>query len=424
MRYQPGLEFAQRQDRDDPLAHFREQFHIPKQGNGEDEFYFCGHSLGLQPKRTESYVREELKKWQQLAVRGHFESRYPWVPYHKLLAEKTAALVGAKLWEVVTMNSLTVNLHLMMVSFYRPTAERHKILIENHAFPSDHYAVESQIRFHGFDPTKSLLLVTPRPGEERLRIADLAELIEREGLTIALILFPGAQYYTGQILDMAEITRLGHAQGCMVGFDLAHATGNIPLKLHEWGCDFACWCTYKYLNSGPGSVAGCFVHERYAEIAELPRFAGWWGHEQATRFQMSSHFKPMLGAEGWQLSNPPILSLCAIRASLDIFGEAGGMLPLRKKSERLTGYLEFLLQMELKDHIEIITPRDPAERGCQLSLKIKTERMTGQALFAKITEAGITCDWREPDVIRVAPVPLYNRFEDVYRFVEILKANL
>lgn len=424
MSYHPGLEFAQQQDRDDPLARFRDQFHIPKRTNGADEIYFCGNSLGLQPTRTQAYVLEELEKWQKLGVRGHFESRHPWMPYHELLAENTATVVGARPSEVVAMSSLTVNLHLMMVSFYRPTGDRHKILIEAHAFPSDHYAVGSQITFHGFDPARSLLLATPRAGEECLRMEDLAEVIEREGANIALILLPGVQYYTGQVLDMAEITRLGHAQGCAVGFDLAHAAGNIPLRLHEWGCDFACWCTYKYLNSGPGSVAGCFVHERHAEKIELPRFAGWWGHDKSTRFQMNPNFQPIPGAEGWQLSNPSILSLAAIRASLEVFSEADGMGPLREKSERLTGYLEFLLGLTLADRIGIITPRDPASRGCQVSLKVKARHSPGSTLFERITAAGITCDWREPDVIRAAPVPLYNRFEDVYRFVEILKASV
>lgn len=424
MSYQLGLEFAQQQDREDPLKRFRDQFLIPKQPNGADEIYFCGNSLGLQPRRTEAYLLEELHKWQQLGVKGHFESRYPWMPYHEFLAEQTAALVGAEPHEVATMNSLTVNLHLMMVSFYRPTRERHKILIEDHAFPSDRYAVESQIRFHGFDPSQSLLLANPRPGEVCLRMEDLAELIEGQGPSIALILLPGVQYYTGEVLDMAEITRLGHEAGCIVGFDLAHAAGNIPLKLHDWGCDFACWCTYKYLNAGPGSVGGCFVHERHAENYGLPRFAGWWGHDKATRFQMGPHFKPLPGAEGWQVSNPPILSLAAIRASLDIFSEAGGMAPLRKKSERLTGYLEFLLRTELAETIAILTPRNPAERGCQLSLRVKAEPSEVRNVFARLTHGGVTCDWREPDVIRVAPVPLYNRFEEVYRFVDILKGSL
>ncbi|MGH8536782.1 MAG: kynureninase [Gammaproteobacteria bacterium] len=421
MTYRLGLDFAQTQDRDDPLARLRAEFHLPKQANGADEIYFCGNSLGLQPQRTQAYVIEELEKWRRLGVRGHFESRCPWMPYHEFLTAETAGLAGAEPREVVTMNSLTVNLHLMMASFYHPSAERHKILIEKNAFPSDHYAVESQIKFHGFDPARSLLLAMPRPGEDCLRLEDIADLIEREGAGIALILLPGVQYYTGQVLDMAEIVRLGHRQGCAAGFDLAHAAGNIPLRLHDWGCDFACWCSYKYLNAGPGSVAGCFVHERHAERFDLPRFAGWWGHDKLTRFQMRTEFRPISGAEGWQLSNPPILSLAAMRGSLAVFSEAGGMGPLRKKSEALTGYLEFLLEAMLAGRIEIITPREPSERGCQLSLRVKTTH--GRGLFEKITAAGVACDWREPDVIRVAPVPLYNRFEEVHRFVEILKAS-
>ena len=424
MEYQRLLEFAERQDRADPLAHLRAEFHLPKRPGGEEEIYFCGNSLGLQPRQTRACLLEELDKWQRLAVKGHFETRHPWMPYHEFLSEPMAALVGAQPMEVVMMNSLTVNLHLMMVSFYRPSAERYRILIEEQAFPSDRYAVESQIKFHGFDPADALCIARPRAGESCLRREELAELIEREGASIALILLPGVQYYTGQVLDMEAITRLGHAQGCLVGFDLAHAAGNVPLQLHDWGCDFASWCTYKYLNAGPGSVAGCFVHARHATRFDLPRFTGWWGHDKTTRFAMGSDFRPMPGAEGWQISNPPILSLAAIRAALEVFGAASGMAPLRAKSVQLTGYLEFLLQTTLPEQIEIITPRDPAERGCQLSLRVKSGQVDGKALFERIGAAGVTCDWREPDVIRAAPVPLYNRFEEVYRFVEVLKTSL
>lgn len=423
MTYQPGIEFARQLDQADPLAHFREQFHIPRQSNGEEEIYLCGNSLGLQPKITSQYVLEELEKWQTLAVKGHFSSDLPWMAYHELLAEHTVPLVGAQAQEIVIMNFLTINLHLMMVSFFKPTEKRHKILIEAHAFPSDHYAVTSQLKFHHLDPSESLLLAKPRPGEELLRMEDLATLIEQEGEAIALILLPGVQYYTGQIFDMKEITRLGHAQGCVVGFDLAHAVGNIPLSLHDWGVDFAGWCTYKYLNSGPGAVGGCFIHERHAVDKDLPRFAGWWGHNKSTRFEMGPDFDPIVGAEGWQVSNPPVLSLAAIRASLDTFKQAGGVAILREKSKKLTGYLEYLLQSDLSDKIEIITPRHAEQRGCQLSLKVKPCHLAGKEIFAKIEAAGVTGDWREPDVIRVAPIPLYNRFEEVYRFVEILKAS-
>lgn len=420
--YQSGLDFARRMDREDPLASFRDEFHIPKTADGRQEIYLCGNSLGLQPKSVADYVAAELEKWQRLGVKGHFESEFPWLPYHEFLAEATAELVGGESGEVVTMNSLTTNLHLMMVSFYKPTRARHKILIEDHAFPSDRYAVESQIRFHGYQPDESLLLLTPRRGEELIREEDVRDMLEREGESIALVMLPGVQYYSGQVFDMAGITRLGQRNGCTVGFDLAHAAGNIPLALHEWGVDFAVWCTYKYLNSGPGAVAGCFVHARHADNSDLPRFSGWWGHDKATRFEMGPRFKPIPGAEGWQLSNPPILSLAAVRASLDVFRAAGFMMPLREKSLRLTGYLEWLLREELGARIEIITPGDPNQRGAQLSLTVKADRYSGRDLFKHLEASGVTVDWREPDVIRVAPVPLYNSFEDCCRFVEIFKA--
>lgn len=419
-----SLEGARRLDREDTLAGFRDQFHIPKTADGREEIYLCGNSLGLQPKRTRDYVGEFLDDWQNMGVRGHFEPKHAWLPYHEFLTETMADLVGARPHEVVTMNSLTVNLHLMMVSFYRPTPNRYKILIEDHAFPSDTYAVASQLRHHGYDPKNALLTIKPRSGEELIRAEDLYELIAREGDSIALILLPGVQYYTGQVLDFAEITRLGHAKGCMVGFDLAHAVGNIPLALHDWNIDFACWCSYKYLNSGAGSVAGCFVHERHGRNTELPRFAGWWGHDKTTRFLMGPEFHAIATAEGWQLSNPPILSLAAIRASLDVFKEAGGMAALRKKSLQLTAYLEALLKAECGDHIRIITPENPEERGCQLSLTVASDQMSGKVLHERIEAAGISCDWREPNVIRIAPTPLYNRYQDVYRFVEILKGLL
>ena len=407
-------------DRNDPLARFRDEFHIPRGANGAEEIYFTGNSLGLQPKRTNEYVEEELEKWRTIAVRGHFEGSHPWLPYHEFLAEPMAAVVGARPEEVVVMNSLTVNLHLMMVSFYRPTPSRHKILIESHAFPSDRYAAESQIRFHGFDPASSLLVARPREGEETLRRDDLLEWIDREGAAIALVLLPGVHYYTGQAFDLAAIANAGRAKGCAVGFDLAHAAGNLDLQIHDTDADFAVWCSYKYLNSGPGSVGGCFVHERHRRSFDLPRFAGWWGHNKSTRFQMGTEFDPLTGAEGWQLSNPPILSLAAMRASLDVFREAGGMAPLRAKSRRLTGYLEELLSSELADAIEIVTPSDPEERGCQLSLRVKSDRLKGRRLLEQLEQRNVACDWREPDVMRVAPAPLYNSFTDVVRFVEIL----
>lgn len=414
---------AEALDRDDPLARFRDEFHVPLREDGSREIYLTGHSLGLQPVRTERYLAEELESWRTRAVRGHFEGRHPWMPYHRFLASPMASIVGASEPEVVTMNSLTVNLHLLMVSFYRPTRERHAILIEDHAFPSDRYAVESQIRFHGLDPAHSLILARPREGEELLREDDLRELLERRGHEIALVLLPGVQYYTGQLFDIAGLTRLAHAKGCVAGFDLAHAAGNVELALHDWDVDFAAWCTYKYLNSGPGSVGAAFVHERHA-AATLPRFAGWWGHDESSRFRMGPDFRPIPGADGWQLSNPPILSLAAIRASLDVFGEAGGMTPLRRKSIALTSYLESQLLWRLGDAVDIITPSDPAKRGCQLSIQIRGGRVAPREAFDKLEASGVICDWREPNVIRAAPVPLYNSFTDAWECASRLASIL
>ncbi|HEY6929303.1 MAG TPA: kynureninase [Thermoanaerobaculia bacterium] len=423
--FQRGRDFALTLDGGDPLARFRDEFHIPKRPNGEEEIYFAGNSLGLLPKRAPKYVDEELEKWKRLAVKAHFEGENPWMPYHELLAPPMARLVGASPSEVVTMNSLTVNLHLMMASFYRPTRERHRILFEEHAFPSDDYALESQAIIHGFDPAEALVRLKPdvNRGKHTIDTEDVARVLEREGESIALVLLPGVQYYTGQAFEIETITRLAHEKGCVVGFDLAHAAGNLVLRMHEWNVDFAVWCTYKYLNSGPGSVGGCFVHERYGMQKDLPRLAGWWGHDKKSRFRMEPGFRPIPGAEGWQLSNPPILSLAAIRASLDVFMEAGGMEPLREKSLRLTGYLEWLLKSEIGDAIEILTPADPRQRGCQLSLRVKSGR-SGRTVLEELEASGVTCDWREPDVIRVAPVPLYNRYEEVRRFVEILRNAL
>lgn len=420
--FQPGRDFAVALDRGDPLGRFRDEFHIPRGENGEEEIYFVGNSLGLLPRRTPKYVDEELEKWKRLAVKAHFDGPNPWLPYHELLAEPMARLVGASPTEVVTMNSLTVNLHLMMASFYRPTRERHRILLEDHAFPSDDYAVESQAIVHGFDPAEALVRLSPGEGPT-IDTAEIARLLEREGESIALVLLPGVQYYTGQVFEIEEIARLAHAKGCVVGFDLAHAAGNLVLRLHDWNVDFAVWCTYKYLNSGPGSVGACFVHERHGLRRDLPRLAGWWGHDKASRFRMEPGFRPIPGAEGWQLSNPPILSLAAIRASLDVFMEAGGMEPLREKSLRLTAYLEWLLARECGDSVEVLTPADPRRRGCQLSLRVRSSA-SGRTVFERLEASGVACDWREPDVIRVAPVPLYNRYAEVYRFVEILRKAL
>jgi kynureninase len=417
--FQPGEAFAIAMDELDPLKEFRERFLFPKIEGG-DCVYLCGHSLGLQPKTAAAYVEQELKDWAQLGVEGHFRAKNPWMPYHRLLTEQTAELVGAKPLEVVVMNSLTVNLHLMMVSFYRPTPGRHKIVVERGAFPSDQYAVESQIRFHGFDPATSLIELTPQPGESCLRDEEIESVIERAGDAIALILLGGVNYATGQAFDMARITRSGHARGCVVGFDLAHAAGNLHLKLHEWGPDFAVWCSYKYLNGGPGCVAGCFVHERHARSWDLPRLAGWWGHDEKSRFEMGRKFQPMSGADGWQLSNPSILSLAVLRASMDIFHEAS-MERLRAKSVSLTSYLEFLLSRKASPKFSIITPREKERRGAQLSIRIP---QNGRALCEHLTQEGILGDWREPDTFRVAPVPLYNSYHDVFRFVRRFAAVL
>ncbi|HEV2467671.1 MAG TPA: kynureninase [Candidatus Sulfotelmatobacter sp.] len=418
--FQSGEQFAAETDSHDPLASFRQRFFIPKTKTGVDSVYFCGHSLGLQPKTAQSYLEQELRDWAELGVEGHFHARNPWLPYHRLLTEQTANLVGAKSGEVVVMNSLTVNLHLMMISFYRPTASRHKIVIEGGAFPSDQYAVDSQIRFHGFDPASSLIELRPRQNESCIQDEDVLSLIEREGESIALIMIGGVNYATGQVFDMPSIAEAGRRKGCVIGFDLAHAAGNIPLHLHEWGPDFAVWCSYKYLNGGPGCVAGCFVHERHANSWDLPRFAGWWGHEEKIRFRMEPEFKPMAGAEGWQLSNPPIMAMAPLRASMEIFAEAG-IERLREKSISLTGYLEFLLQREKSTEFSIITPGEQHRRGAQISIRIHEN---GRALCDQLASRGVFGDWREPDTFRVAPTPLYNTYQDAYRFVQEFCAAL
>jgi kynureninase len=420
MNYEFSASFAGSLDARDPLRNFREKFHIPKQPNGEDVLYFTGNSLGLQPKTTREYIEQELKDWADFGVEGHFHAKRAWMPYHELLTDQMAEIVGARAVETVAMNSLTVNLHLLMVSFYRPTLERHKIVIEAGAFPSDQYAAASQIKFHGFDVKNSLIELKPRGTETCLRLEDIEKTIVEHGDSIALIMLGGVNYYTGQKFDFQRIVEIGHRVGAVVGFDLAHAAGNVELKLHDWNTDFAAWCSYKYLNAGPGSVGGAFVHERHAENFDLPRFAGWWGHDKKTRFLMGDRFEPIVGAEGWQLSNPPIFQLAALKASLDVFEEAG-MRNLIKKSKTLTSYLEFLLS-EIKDErVSVITPPDENERGCQLSIRVAD---ADKNLFKAISARGVIADWREPDVIRVAPVPLYNTFTDVFRFAEILKSCL
>ena len=403
-------------DATDPLRPLRNDFLIPRHKNNE-QIYFCGNSLGLQPRAARTHVLQVLDKWSQEAVEGHFTGQAQWLTYHEQVREPLARVVGALPSEVVAMNSLTANLHLMMVSFYRPTRERPAILMEAGAFPSDRYALESQVRFHGFDPATDLIELQPDEADGTFSAQAIERAIAEHGPRLALVLWPGIQYRTGQAFDLAEITRLAHAQGAVAGFDLAHAVGNVPLALHDSNADFAVWCHYKYLNAGPGAVAGCFVHERHAHT-DRPRFAGWWGHEQATRFQMGPDFVPTPGADGWQLSNPPVLGLAPLLASLELFDKAGGLPALRAKSEKLTGFLEALIKARVGDTLQIITPAEPARRGCQLSLRVTGGRERGRELFEYLQSVGTLGDWREPDVIRISPAPLYNKFMDVYRFVE------
>lgn len=405
-------------DAADPLPSLRDEFLLPRHG-GAEQAYFCGNSLGLQPRGARAHVEEVLDKWAHEAVEGHFTGQAQWMPYHQLVREPLARLVGAQPSEVVAMNSLTANLHLMMVSFYRPTRERPAILIEAGAFPSDRHAVASQIGFHGFDPATDLIELEPDLPGGTYSMAAIEAAIVEHGHRLALVLWPGIQYRSGQAFDLGAIARLTQAQGAVCGFDLAHAAGNVELALHDSGVDFAVWCHYKYLNAGPGAVAGCFVHERHAR-SERPRFAGWWGHEAATRFRMGPQFVPTPGAEGWQLSNPPILGLAPLRASLDLFDRVG-MPALRAKSLRLTGYLEALIRSRLSETLQIATPDDPAQRGCQLSLRVVGGRERGRALFDYLAANGVLGDWREPDVIRISPAPLYNTHADVLRFAQTVE---
>jgi kynureninase len=406
-------------DASDPLRGYREQFHLPLRPDGTPWIYFVGNSLGLMPRAARATVLQELDDWATLGVEGHFHGKTPWFSYHEVFRESGARLVGAMPGEVVMMNSLTVNLHLMLASFYRPVAGRSIIVTEDCAFPSDTYALETHIRHRGFDPKTSLLVLKPRDGETLLRTEDIARLIEQRGKEIALVMLSGVNYYTGQLFDLGSLSRIARKQGCAVGFDLAHAAGNAELRLHDWDVDFAVWCSYKYLNAGPGAVAGCFVHQRHGRNLELPRLAGWWGNAPDSRFLMhlNEHFEPQPGAEGWQVSNPPILSLAPLQASLAIFDQAG-MPELRRKSVALTGYLEQLIDQQVPGRIEMITSRHPEARGCQLSLRV---RSGGRSLFDRIQAEGVLCDYRNPDVVRVAPVPLYNTFHEVWRFVQILR---
>lgn len=418
--YKLGREFAEQLDHNDQLSAYRTQFHMPKNDQGNELIYMTGNSLGLQPKITKGYINQELEDWANLGVDGHTHGKNPWLHYHEFLTKTMAEIVGAKALEVVVMNSLTANLHFMMVSFYKPTSKRYKILIEADAFPSDKYAVESQLRHHGYDDKDGLILWEAREGEQLANYEDLENILKEHGEDIALVMIGGVNYYTGQFFDLKHITTLGHKHGCVVGFDCAHGAGNVKLNLHDSGADFAVWCSYKYLNSGPGSLSGAFVHERHAYNKDLNRFTGWWSHNKQTRFKMRDDFDQLSGAEGWQLSNPPILSMAAIRASLDVFKTAG-FDNLCEKSKQLTAYFEFLLNELNNSDVKIITPSDPNQRGCQLSIQVKN---ADKNLHKKLTQAGIVTDWREPDVIRCAPVPLYNSFMDVYGFVERLKIIL
>ena len=411
-------EYAAAQDAADPLRHFRDEFHLPLH-EGTPQAYFVGNSLGLQPKGARAFVEEVLDKWAIEAVEGHFTGQSQWLTYHELVRDPLASVVGAHAHEVVAMNTLTVNLHLMLVSFYQPTIERTAILVEAGSFPSDRYAVESQLKYRGLPPHLTLIEVEPDEPDGTFSMQAIERAIGEHGPKLALILWPGVQYRTGQAFDLKEITRLGHGAGAIVGFDLAHAIGNVPLQLHDSGADFAVWCHYKYLNAGPGAVAGCFVHERHAHTAR-PRFAGWWGNDKAERFKMGPEFHPAAGAEGWQLSNPPILGLAPLRASLDQFGRAT-VPALRAKSEALTGYLQALIGEQLSDVLHIVTPREPLRRGCQSSIRVVGGRERGRALFEHLASRGVLGDWREPDIIRISPVPMYNTHADVLRFAQTVR---
>jgi kynureninase len=419
MNYSANEDFALQQDREDSLGEFRKRFHLPLGTDGQPLIYFVGNSLGLMPRATRALVDQELDDWARLAVDSHFDAATPWYSYHEILREPAARLVGAQPNEVVCMNSLTVNLHFMMATFYRPTKARRKIMMEDPAFPSDTYAIKSQIAHHGLEPDDCLVLARPRKGEFTVRLEEIEALLEKHGDEIALVLLAGVNFFTGQLFDLPRITAAAQKHGCAVGIDLAHAAGNVPLRLHDWNIDFAVWCSYKYLNSGPGAVAGAFVHERHATNPDLPRLAGWWGNDPATRFRMhlEPDFIPVPSADSWQVSNPPILAMAPLRASLAIFDEAGGMTRLREKSERLTGYLQFLLDCAPSKLFSVITPRAPNEHGCQLSVLVHEHP---RELFQKLEKAGVKGDFREPDVIRVAPTPLYNTFHEVWRFAKIL----
>ena len=418
--YSVNSSFALQMDESDSLSNYRNEFFIPQTDSKRPCIYLCGNSLGLQSKGVEEIIQQELSDWRDYGVEGHFHAAKPWMPYHEFFAPQLASVVGALEKEVVVMNTLTTNLHLLMVSFYRPKGKRCKIVIEKGAFPSDKYAMDSQLRFHGLDPESNLIQLTPRAGEETMRLEDIEKIIHDHKDEIALIMLGGVNYYTGQFFPLKRIAELGHQIGAMVGYDLAHAVGNVPLHLHDWNVDFAVWCHYKYMNGGPGCIAGAFVHQKHLNDATIPRFEGWWGHDKSSRFLMQDQFIPMKSAEAWQLSNAPVFSMAPLLASLKLFDEIG-MDKLRQKSERLTGYMHFLFNELNNDRIRIITPNDPSQRGCQLSIQVK---QGDKSLFDKITKRGVIADWREPDVIRVAPVPLYNSFQDVFDFVRILAEEI
>lgn len=409
-----NLEFAKKMDQADPLRKFRDEFHFPQTGKGENQLYFAGHSLGLMPKRAHTFVNQELNSWAKYGVEGHFLGSHPWVHYHEFITESFARLVGAKKNEVIAMNTLTVNLHLMLVSFYRPTQKRYKILIENNTFPSDKYAVDSQARFHGFDPKQAI--VELKPGADGLTVTEesILETIKQHGDELAVIMLGDCNYLSGQKFDMKKIVEAGHKVGAVVGFNLAHGAGNLHLSLHDDNVDFAVWCSYKYLNSGPGGLAGAFVNERHLNQKDIPRFEGWWGHNKESRFKMGPDFEPLPTAEAWQLSNPPIFQLASLRASMELFDEAG-IKNLRGKGDHLTGYFEWLIQQNLADTVEVITPKS---RGSMLCLKFKT---SPKSWFDKMMHAGCIVDFREPYIIRATPVPLYNNYEDVFKLVMLLK---
>src|SRR5213595_3709138 len=421
MQFSADQDFAREMDAQDPLRQFREKFHLPLDKDGKPLIYFAGNSLGLMPKSSRRIVEEELDNWAKLAVDAHHADGTPWYSFHEALREPISRLVGAKPIEVICMNSLTVNLHLMMATFYRPTKSRFKVLMEDPAFPSDTYAIKTQIAHHGLDPKDALILARPRNGEFTIRTEDIIDLIEKHANHLALVMFAGVNFFTGQLFDIAEITAAAYKRGIIVGFDLAHAIGNVPLLLHDWNVDFSVWCSYKYLNAGPGAIAGAFVHERHATNTKLPRLAGWFGNDPNTRFRLhlEPEFIPVPSADGWQISNPPIFSMAPLRASLSIFDEAGGMEPLRAKSIKLTGYLQFLLESNHGDkRFMVITPGEMDARGCQLSILVHEHP---KELFRKLQVAGgVKCDFREPNVIRVAPTPLYNTFREVWRFAKIV----